>query len=447
MRNTDKSLPAIQSKTAEKPASEIITSMEGPKRIGLLIFFLVFGVFGLWSALAPLDGAAYAPGTVTVKSYKKSVQHLEGGIVSEILVENGDRVSAGDPLLVLDDTQPLAQLEIARSQYIALRVREARLIAERDGLARVIYPESLSNTDPRVAEEIAAQNQIFEARKSSMENNIEILEQRIEQLESQVNGLQALKESKEMLAASFSDELKDTQALLNRGFSDKNRLRELERNFASYQGEAADLTARISSTQVQIGETRLQILQQEREQLNEVVNQLSKVQTNLKDLSERINALEHIVSRTVIRAPESGVVNGMQVHTVGGVIAPRSPLAEIVPATDELIVEASVSPNDIDRVSEGQEATIRFSTFGSSVPTITGNVLSLSADAMANENTGAQYYLARVEVTPEGLDELGDLILMPGMPAEVFINTGSRTFLQYLFKPFTNAMARSFNED
>jgi len=445
---TDKSLPAISSGAA-KPSDNknIMTSMEGPKRIGLLIFFLVFGVFGLWSALAPLDGAAYAPGSVTVKSYKKTVQHLEGGIVSEILVRDGDPVQAGDPLLVLDDTQPLAQLEIARSRFIALRVREARLIAERDGLEQVIYPEFLSRTDPRVAEEIAAQNQIFASNQSSLENNIEILEQRIEQLESRVVGLQALKESKEMLAESFSEELTDTQALLDRGFSDKTRLRELERNFASYQGEAADLTANISSTRVQIGETRLQILQQEREKQNEVVNQLSEVQTELKDVTERITALEHVVSRTVVRAPEAGIVNGMQVHTIGGVIAPRSPIAEIVPATDELIVEASVSPNDIDRVSEGQEATIRFSTFGSAVPSITGNVLSLSADAMSNENSDAQYYLARIEVTPEGMDELGDLILMPGMPAEVFINTGSRTFLQYLFKPFSNAMARSFNED
>ncbi len=447
MSNTDKNLPAINNPSNSQKHSGIVTSMDGPLRVGLIVFVLVFGVFGLWSALAPLDGAAYAPGSVTVRSYKKTVQHLEGGIVADILVRDGDRVEAGDPLLILDNTQSLAQLEMARSQSIALRVREARLIAERDGLNQVDYPESLSRSDQRVAEEIAAQDQIFAARQSSLQNNIEILEQRIEQLESSVVGLQALKESKEMLAASFADELSDTQALLDRGFSDKTRLREIERNYANYQGEAADLTANIASTRVQIGETRLQILQQQREMQNEVVNRLSEVQTNLKDVSERINALEHVVSRTVVRAPEAGIVNGMQVHTIGGVIAPRSPIAEIVPATDELIVEASISPNDIDRVFAGQEATIRFSTFGSSVPSIEGNVMSLSADAITDQNRGVSYYLARVEVTEEGMAELGDLILMPGMPAEVFINTGSRTFLQYLFKPFSNAIARSFNED
>lgn len=431
----------------ENNSSEIITSMEGPKRIGLVIFFLVFGVFGLWSAFAPIDGAAHAPGRITVKSYKKIIQHLEGGIVSDILVRNGDHVDAGDPLLVLDDTQPKAQLEIARSQFVALRVREARLIAERDGLNQVIYPESLSETDSRVAEEIAAQNSIFNARKSSHQNNVEILEQRIEQLETQIVGLKALKSTKEELAASFAEELADTQSLLDRGFSDKNRLRTLERNYAGYLGEAADLTATISATEVQIGETRLQILQQERELRNQVVNELSEVQTGLKDINERIIALEDIVSRTVIRAPEGGIVNGMQVHTIGGVVNPRSAIAEIVPASDELIVEARVSPTDIDRVSIGQDAQIRFSAFSRSLPTIFGKVINLSADSMIDQTTGASYYLARLEVTPEGMDDLGNLILMPGMPAEVFINTGSRTFLQYLFKPLSDGFARSFNED
>ena len=181
---------------AQKPAGQtnmdtaIITSMDGPKRIGLTLLFLVFGVFGLWSVIAPLDGAAFAPGTVTVKSYKKVVQHLEGGIVAEILARDGDLVRAGQPLLVLDDTQSTASLEIANSQYIALRAKEARLIAERDGLDRVAYPSSFANSDPRVQQEIAAQNEIFAARKAANEGRIEILEQRINQLENQVVGME-----------------------------------------------------------------------------------------------------------------------------------------------------------------------------------------------------------------------------------------------------------------
>jgi epimerase transport system membrane fusion protein len=305
----------------------------------------------------------------------------------------------------------------------------------------------LQSGDLDAQAEMAVQNEIFAARKAAIEGSIEVLEQRIGQLESRAEGLRALKETRESLASSYAEELEDTQALLSQGFSDKLRLRELERNYASAQGEAADLTANISSTEIQIGETRLEILQQEREFQNEVVSELSDIQTSLKDVRERIIALRDIVRRTVIRAPEEGIVNGMQVHTVGGVIGAGTPIAEIVPQSDELIIEANVSPTDIDNIATGQEATIRFSAFGrSSVPTIFGTVLGISADRFEDENTGVPYYLARVQVTPEGIDDLGDLALVPGMPAEVFINTGSRTFLQYLLKPITNAMARSFRE-
>jgi len=185
-----------ESKESTNPLSEVITSMEGAKRYGLTLFAIVFGVFGLWAALAPLDGAAFAPGSVTVKSYKKAVQHLEGGIVSDILVEEGDLVTTGQPLLTLDATQAGASLEVANSQYIALKAREARLIAERDGLSAVAYPSELSRADDRVREEIAAQDEIFRARKTTYDGRQEILEQRINQLQSQIVGMEALRESK-----------------------------------------------------------------------------------------------------------------------------------------------------------------------------------------------------------------------------------------------------------
>jgi epimerase transport system membrane fusion protein len=422
--------------------------MDTPMRVGLLIIFLVFGIFGVWAAVAPIEGAAHAPGIVVVKTYKKLVQHLEGGIVSEILAQNGDYVSAGEPLLILDNTQPLAQLEITNSQFVALKAIESRLIAERDEHSAVIYPDSLTRGELNASEEMSAQTQIFQARKAANEGAIEVLEQRIEQLQSKRVGLHALKTSKETLAASYAEELVDVRELLSQGFSDKTRVRELERSHALSSGEAAELTASISTTEIEIGEARLQILQRRREFLNEVVNQLGETQTNLKDVLERTTALRDIVSRTVVRAPAAGVVNGMQIHTVGGVVGPGQPIVDIVPQTEELIIEARVSPLDIDRVTEGQSVMIRFSSFGrGSVPTIFGTVLNLSADALLDQNTGASYYQARIEVTAEGIADLGSLTLMPGMPADTFIATGSRTFLQYLFKPFTNAMARSFIED
>ena len=438
---------ANNSDQTQQPSRAVDTSITMPLRAGFLLVLLVFGVFGGWSAIAPLDGAAVASGTVTVRSYSSVVQHLEGGIIGDIYVENGDVVIAKQPLLKIDDTQSLAELEIANSQRVSFLVREARLTAERDGAEFVTYPSELDTSDPRVQEEIAAQNGVFQSRKASKENSIEILQQRIEQLSSQVNGYTALRLSKEQLAASYAEELKDTRELLAQGFSDKTRLRELERNLANYEGEAAELTATISSTEVQIGETRLQINQEERVFQNEVAELLGETQTNLNDNQERINALTDVVQRTVVRAPEDGVVTGMQFHTIGGVITSATTIASIVPQGKELIVEARVSPIDIDRVALNQDATIRFSTFGSTVPTIYGHVINLSADSFLDEVLGTTYYLARVEVTPDGMEELGELELMPGMPAEVFISTGSRTFLQYLFKPFSNAIARSFNED
>ena len=233
-----------------------ITSMEGPKRAGLLLFALVFGVFGLWAALAPLDGAAFAPGKVTVKSYKKVVQHLEGGIVADILVRDGDIVSEGEPLLIMDDTQATSELEIASTQFNALKAKESRLIAERDNLDQVVYPQILDTASSNTNEEIQAQNQIFLARKETMAGSKEILEQRVQQLQNQVAGMRAQLETKELLATSFAEELADTKTLLEQGFSEKTRLREIERSFASYSGEAAELVANIAATEIQIGEAR-----------------------------------------------------------------------------------------------------------------------------------------------------------------------------------------------
>jgi|TARA_B110000879_G_C11177297_1_gene516648 epimerase transport system membrane fusion protein len=436
----------IEKAPADKP-SGVETSMEDPKRVGLIIFFLVFGVFGVWASIAPLGSFANAPGTVNVRSYSQVVQHLEGGIISDIKVQNGDMVNAGQPLLEIDNTQSLAQLEIVNSQFVALKAREARLVAERDQLNQVGFPESLDEGDTNARQEMAAQTSIFNSQRASRESTIEVFQQRIGQLQSKLDGLGSLKSAKEELTASFAEELEDVRELLNQGFADKTRLRELERNVASLKGDAAELAASVSSTEIQIGETRLQIIVTEQEFQNDVVNQLGETQTSLKDSSERIYALQDIVSRTIVRAPAAGIVSGMQFHTIRGVVAPGTPIANIVPQSEEFIVDAQVSPTDIDRVAIGMDATIRFSAFGSAVPTIFGEVVNLSADRIIDENTGVPYYLARVVVTDEGKSNLGDLILLPGMPAEVFINTGSRTFMQYLFKPFSNALARSFIED
>ena len=417
-------------------------------KTGMVLFILLFGLGGIWASTAPIDGAAIATGKVMVRSYSKTVQHLEGGIISDIFVDEGARVQEGDPILNLDDTQPLGQLELARSQLLSLSALEFRLVAEREGLSELIYPNELLSISDQAQKEADAQTEIFRARRSSLEAGIDVLHQRIDQLQSQISGMKGLQESRALLSSSYQEELEDVRMLLEQGFSDKNRLRELQRNVAQLDGEIAELISQIAAAEIQIGESQLQIIQREKDFHNEVVTELANVQTNINDANDRITVLEDIVSRTIIRAPDSGLVNGLQVHTIGGVISPGMRIVDIVPETDDLIVEARVLPIDVDRVIVGQEATIRFSTFGGgTVPTVFGELISVSADSFQDQMTGAPYYLARVEVTQDSLVDLGDLTLIPGMPADVFIKTGSRTLFEYLLKPFSNAVARGLRED
>ncbi len=422
--------------------------LDSHKRFGLIAFFLLFGFGGIWAATAPIDGAAIAPGQVTVKSYSKIVQHLEGGIIKDIFVENGAFVEANEPILEIDNTQSLTELGAQNQRLFSLRALEIRLEAERDGVDSLNYPASFNSIGSRADEEMKVQIEIFNARRSANDGSKEILEQRIEQLQSEIIGYQGLQASKEKLADSFNEELSDIRELLSQGFSDKNSLRALERDVSTAEGEVAELTATIASTEVAIGEAKLQILQEEKEFHNAVVSELQEVQANINIGAEMAIALEDIVSRTIVRAPDSGIVNGLQVHTIAGVITPGMRILDIVPQEDELIIESRVSPTDIDRVAVGQEANIRFSSFGmGTAPSIFGEVISVSADSLIDETSGIPHYVARVEVSQESLEELGDLSLVPGMPADVFISTGSRTFLQYVFKPLTNGFMRGLRED
>ncbi len=419
-----------------------------PRLIGMCILLVVFGGFGLWALFAPLDSAALAPGVVTVKSYRKTVQHLEGGIVSEILVTDGQLVEQGQTLLILDNTQSKAELGILMGQYYTTRAMERRLVAERDSSGVVEFPVTLNVEDARAREAIRNEELIFSARRDDRLGEIEVLEQRIVQLESQIQGLQALVASTDEIVSSYSEEVDDLAELLSEGYVDKQRLRDLQRSRSRSVGEVADHRAAIAQAEVQIGETRLKILQLNKRFTTEVVDQLAETQARVYDLRERISAIEDRLRRTVITAPVAGIVLGMNTHTIGGVVQPGKTLLDIVPDLAELVVDARVSPMDIDRVTLGMEATVRFSAFRSATtPTIKGVLTKISADRLVDEQTGNPYYLARVEVSDEGKKMLGSLVLVPGMPAEVLIKTGERTFFDYLMQPARNAFARSMIED
>ena len=419
------------------------------RNIGAAIVLATFGIFGVWAFFAPMDSSALAPGVVVVKSYRKTVQHLDGGIVAKILTKDGALVTEGQPLLILDDAQIKAQLEIARGQNITLAAQVARLRAERDQLNQIDYPQLLNDpSDPRTTEAKLAETNVFNSQKNSHEGEIAVLNQRISQISSKIRGLQGQIDSKKQLVTSYAEEIKDQKELLAEGFADRQHLRELERSHAIQSGEIAQLNAEIATNQMLISETRLQILQVQKQFQQEVAGKLSEAQAELNDANERVAATKDKLERVVIKAPAGGMVLGLAAHTENGVITPGHPILDIVPQDAELVIEAQVSPMDIDRVTVGLQAEVRFSAFKQSqTPKMEGKVINISPDRFVDEKTGNPYYLARVELIPESKKKLGDLQLLPGMPAEVLIKTGERTLFQYLAQPVTNFFARSFIED
>ncbi|WHS57780.1 HlyD family type I secretion periplasmic adaptor subunit [Pseudomonas sp. G2-4] len=418
------------------------------RRIGYLMLLVTFGLFGGWATLAPLDSAALAPGVVTVKSYRKTVQHLEGGIVRELRVHDGDQVKAGDVLLVLDNTQARSEMEAMRSQLIAALELQARLVAERDSLPEPAPEPTLDSADPRVREARDSEARIFQTRRTSLLGEIGLQEKSIGQIEEQIRGLKAVIASKQTLATSYEEEIVDLRALLAEGYVDKQRLREQERSLSRLQAEIAESQSEIARARVHIDEAQLKILQLKKTFATEVAGLLGDARSKVYELRERLATLQDRDQRTDILAPESGMVMGMTVHTLGAVVSPGTALLDIVPVNEELIIEAQVSPMDIDRIALGKLAHIRFSAFKSSTtPVIEGQLVQISADRLTNKDTGTAYYLARVALTDKGRQALGNLTLVPGMPVEVLINTGERTLLQYLMQPASNAFARSMIED
>jgi epimerase transport system membrane fusion protein len=401
-----------------------------------------------------------APGIITVEHYRKTVQHLEGGIIRTIDVHDGDAVQQDQVVATLDDTQSRAQLEVFRGQLYSRIAQEARLAAQRDGLQSVRYPQELLayRGDSRVQDAMRLQDQTFNVRQAAYDGERAVYRRQIEQLRAKMAGLQAQKQSKDRLVESYRGDVADFKSLLKEGFTEKQKVEEMDRALAQSEGQRGELLSEIAASELQIAEIELKILQLQKDLQREVTKELSDVQTGLFELREKVQVLESTVNRTVIKAPVAGMVLGLAVHTIGAVIPPGGRLLDIVPQDQKLIIEAQVSPIDIDRVHVGQQAEVRFSAFKTrDVPTIMGTLISLSADRMVEDNKNNKesrggetaYYLARVAVSPEGLEALSaaDLVLLPGMPAEMLINTGERTLVQYLAQPLTDSFKRAFIED
>ncbi|EPC03101.1 hypothetical protein L861_22590 [Litchfieldella anticariensis FP35 = DSM 16096] len=429
--------------------AKVPVSDRGYQRLGLIILLIAFGGFGGWALLANLAVVVVAPGAVSVESFKKTIQHFEGGIVSDILVSDGDHVEAGAPLIVLDITQVLSQLEIARSQYAINRANEVRLMAEQSNAETLTFPSELLDSDStRVNEVLAIQQSLFLSRRQALQGALEALDQQIVQMNEQINGLRTQIGVNQKLVASLSAESNDFRSLFAEGLSDNQHLRELDRRILQYEREIAQYESEIARLQSQISENEVQKQVRLQEFQKEIGEQLSQVQTRIAEAEERITALSDQLRRTTLTAPVSGTVVGLQVHTIGAVIHPGDPIMDIVPSGDGFVVEARIPDHDIDSIHSGQFAEIRFSAFNQRLSNvIEGEVIHVSADSFQDEATGARFYKARIKVTEEGKRQMtANMQLLAGMPAEVMIRTGERTFASYIIKPITDMLARAMRE-
>lgn len=429
---------------------EIPVNARGPIVLGLLIVLVGIGGFIAWAVAAPLAQAVVASAMIKVDSNRKQIQHLEGGIVKEILVRDGDQVSKGDVLVRLDETRAAASLAIVQDGYDAARAQEARLIAERDGLADILFPDELRDRAayPKIVEILKSQQALYAARQAALTGQVEILDKQIAHLREDIGGLKSQKGAKSRQLSFVRDELESMRALLKKGLTGKQRVLELERETARLEGERGEHQSEIAAAETAIAEKELQAYQVQKGFKEDVVNELKQVQGEIFDYRERLNAAQHVFGQTEVRSPVDGVVVGSGIHTIGGIVGPGDTLLEIVPDNDQLIVEARLDPQDIDSVHPDLPAGVKFTAFNQrTTPEVAGTVKYVSADALQDPQTGLAYFLARIEVSEQQLVRLGDKRLQPGMMAEVFIRTGKRTPADYLLEPLQASFRRAWLEE
>ena len=417
---------------------------------GAAVVVAFFGGFGSWVAFAELDSAAIAPGLVAVASNRKTIQHLEGGIVGEILVREGETVRAGQPLIRLEATQARATQELLRGRELSALALAARLVAERDWGEAIAFPGALDRAaaDPKVREIVEAQQNIFAARREALAGQEAILAQRAAQFAEEIVGLEGDIKAQDTQIALIKEESDAVAGLVEKGLAQKPRLLGLLRESAEIEGARSRNVAAIARARQNITEARLRVTELKTTMLNEVVQQLREVQAELSDLTERMRAAEDVLRRTEIRSPLDGTIVGLAVHTTGGVIGPGEALMDIVPRDDRLIVEAQVDPIDIDVVYPGLNPKVRLSAFSQrNIEPLDGEVLSVSADRLTEPQTGRPYFLARIALLGDVRAALDGARLYPGMQAEVMIVTGARTPFEYLTRPVLVSLRRAFRED
>ena len=415
-----------------------------------IVGFVTLGIGG-WAATSELSGAVIGQGVVVVDSSVKKVQHATGGIVRELRVRDGDRVKAGDILVRLDETQTLANATIITTSFDELLARQARLEAERDNADQIVFPKALleraRDSSSEAGRAIAAERTLFDLRRQARSGQKAQLKERSAQLQDEIKGYVGQVAAKQREVDFIHQELEGVRTLWQKSLVPITRLTALERDTARLEGERSQLSGTIAQAKGKIAEIELQIIQVDQDLRSEVGKDLIEARSKLSELAERKTAAFDLLNRIDIRAPQTGRVHELAVHTVGGVISPGEQIMLIVPDADALAVEVKIAPRDIDQVYVGQTAAMRFAAFNQkTTPEVEGEVGVVSADLTQDQRTGTSFYTARVLLKPEEIARLGDAKLVPGMPVDVFIKTPGRTALSYLTKPLRDQAERALKE-
>lgn len=414
--------------------------------VGTAVGVLLVAGVGGWAATAELSGAVIAQGVVTVDENVKVVQHLDGGIVSDIFVREGSKVAVGDVLLRLDDAQTRAELAIVKTQSVELDIRRTRLLAERDLLNQIEFSQSIGTNVSHEQNIVAGETRLFEGNRTSRDSQKQQLELSIQQIGDEILGLEAQRDAKESEVQLVGAEHLRTKELAERGLVESARLYTIERESARLPGEQGEIMASIARAHTRIGEIRLQILSIDEEARTKAQSELSVIETRLSELTERETAIEDRLSRTDIRAPIDGTVNELNIHTIGGVVSPAEVLITIVPEHATLRVEVKFAPATIDQIDVGDTARLRFTSFNHrTTPEIEGRI-SYVSPATSQDGDAGPYYLGEAEILAGEMEKLPSQGLRPGMPVEVYVQTDQRTALSYLARPITDQFNRALRE-
>jgi len=434
--------------TAAVQTAPLLIDTEKPIRFGMMFGVGGFLVFLLWAAFAPLTSAAVAPGVVIADSRNKSIQHLEGGIVREVLVREGSRVKAGETMVRLDGAQADANLGRLTARRASMIAQEARLLAERDGLTSVNFPAELNMQNPAQAEIVKGQTTLFESKRTAYESQLRIIDQRIGQYGEEIHGLEAQLESQDSQLALIDQEMSGVKELVDKGLERRPRLLALERQAADLNGNRGEHSAQIARARQNIAEMEEQKINTSAKRMDDAVTELREVQTNLSELEEQILAATDTAKRLDLVAPVAGTVVTLHYNTPGAVVKPGETVLDLIPDNDILLIESHVRPEDIEAVSRDAPAQVRLTAYSQrKVPTLNARVEFVSADRIVDPKSDKPYHLARVVVDAQELAAHPDLKLYPGMPAVAYIRTGKQSLLDYLLMPLLSSFEMGMREN